>query len=433
MTKAAPRLRIKRLVIVESRSPLTFIRDIRMHAGLNIVWAEELVAANGESEVQRAGHGVGKSTFSLMLRAVLGDDGAAVKTMRKNLAAHYSSGGIAAEVVAGTKRFAVLRSFGSQSFALKNATVEQLFEEGAMAQSIDFSTYVSTLGEQACLQHMATRTLPVTGQAVEWGHVLCWLARDQALGLRQYFEWRNDDGTGLRRKVKDPPALTRLVLGLLSNEEAKAEATLANLGNELQSARDKLRGEEQRGTNTRSIVETQLRLWARVSPSLHMVTDDLFTPSVAKVVSETTKQIEREIEEARAGIESIDNELIELAADIKAQNSKTELAMARWKEACALKNNDETALKDARERRDKLIQLSGVCQYGDVSYSACEHIQQQKKQSTSPRGRKSAFSKTPSTSAKIEKPPRRRATNAKRQSLSASRKRSGRKPSARPS
>lgn len=80
MIENTPRLRIERLAIVESRSPLTFIRDVPLHAGLNIVWAEELAAAHGGSEVQRAGHGVGKSTFSLMLRALLGDDGAAVKT-----------------------------------------------------------------------------------------------------------------------------------------------------------------------------------------------------------------------------------------------------------------------------------------------------------------------------------------------------------------
>ena len=378
MTEFTPRLRVERLVIVKSRSAPTFIRDIPLHAGLNIVWAEELAETDGGTEVQRAGHGVGKSTFSLMLRSVLGDDGAAVKTMRKHLAEHYSSGGIAAEVVAGPERFAVLRSFGSQSLALRNATVEQLFEDAAMAHAIDFAAYVSTVGEQACLRHMATRALPVTGQAVEWGHVLCWLARDQALGLRQYFEWRNDDGTGLRRKVKDPPALTRLVLGVLTDAEAKAEAAIASVANELLAARDAQRGEEQRGTNTRSIVETQLRLWARVSPSLVMVTDDLFAPSVEKVVSETTKRIEREIEEARTAIENIDGELIELAADIKAQSRRTELAKARWDEALALKKKDDTALKAARERRDKLLQLGGSCHYGAVSYSECSYIQRQR-------------------------------------------------------
>lgn len=377
MTETAPRLRVERLVIVESRSPLTFIRDVRLHAGLNIVWAEELAAADGGSEVQRAGHGVGKSTLSLMLRAVLGDDGAAVKTMRSHLAEYYGSGGIAAEVVAGTERFAVLRSFGSQSFALRDATVERLFEEGAKAQAIDFSTYVATLGEQSCLQHMATRALPVTGQAVEWGHVLCWLARDQALGLRQYFEWRNDDGTGLRRKVKDPPALSRLVLGLLSDAEAKAEATIASAANELQGARDALRGEEQRGTNTRAIVETQLRLWAKVSPSLDMVTDDLFSPSVEKVVSETTKRIEREIEQVRTELEALDQDLIELAASTKTQRHTTELAKTRWDEALALKNKDDAELKKARERRDKLLQLVGSCPIG-VAYSACSHLEEQR-------------------------------------------------------
>lgn len=377
MTEAAPRLRVERLVIVESCSPLTFIRDVRLHAGLNVVWAEELAASDGGSQVERAGHGVGKTTFCLMIRAVLGDDGAAVKTMRNHLAEHYGSGGIAAEVIAGTGRFAVLRSFGSQSFALKDATVEQLFQESAKGQAIDFATYVERLGELACLQHMATRGLPVTGQTVQWGHVLCWLARDQALGLRQYFEWRNDDGTGLRRKVKDPPALTRLVLGLLSDAEATAEAAIASIGNELQEARDALRGEEQRGTNTRAIVETQLRLWAKVSPSLDMVSDDLFAPSVEKVVSETTKRLEREIEEARTALDALDQDLIELSADIKVQRHTTDLAKARWDEALALKNKDDVALKDAQDRRNKLLQLVGSCPIG-VAYSACTHLEQQR-------------------------------------------------------
>ena len=378
MTENAPRLRVERLVIVESRSPVTFIRDVRLHAGLNIVWAEELAAAGGASEVERAGHGVGKSTFCLMLRAVLGDDGAAVKTMRNHLAEYYGSGGIAAEVVAGVDRFAVFRAFGTQSFALRDATVERLFEEDAKAQTVDFSTYLATIGEQACLQHVATRALSATGQSVEWGHVLCWLARDQALGLRQYFEWRNDDGTGLRRKVKDPPALMRLVLGLLSDAEAKAEATIASINGELTIARDALRGEEQRGTNTRAIVETQLRLWAKVSQSLNMFSDDLFAPSVEKVVSETVKRIEREIDEARISIEVLDRELTELAADIKAQRRATDIAKTRWDEALALKNKDNQALRDARERRDNLLRLAGSCQYGGISYSDCRHVQEQR-------------------------------------------------------
>ena len=377
MTEGAPRLRVERLVIVESRSPLTFIRDVPLQAGLNIVWAEELAASDGATEVQRAGHGVGKSTFSLMLRAVLGDDGAAVKTMRSHLAEYYGSGGIAAEVVVGVERFAVFRSFGSLSFALRGATVEALFEEDAKAQAIDFSTYVELLGEQACLQHMSTRALPVTGQPVEWRHVLCWLARDQALGLRQYFEWRNDDGTGLHRKVKDPPALARLILRVLSDAEAKAESTVASIKTELTTARDTLRAEEQRGTNTRAIVETQLRAWAGVSKSLQMVREDLFADSVEQEIERKTRKIEAKNDEERAAIAVLDGELIELAADIKMQTPLVE-AKSRWDEAIAHRNKDDKALTDVRERRDKLLQLVGSCPHGGVSYSECSYVQKQR-------------------------------------------------------
>ncbi|WP_437533139.1 hypothetical protein WME79_06045 [Sorangium sp. So ce726] len=378
MTNQAPRLHVERLVIVESRSPLKFIRDVRLHAGLNIVWAEELAAADGTAEVERAGHGVGKSTFSLMLRAVLGDEGAAVKTMRGHLAEHYGSGGIAVELVAGAERFAVFRSFGSQSLALKNGSVENLFKENAKVDAIDFAAYVTALGERACLQHMPTRALPVTGQAVEWAHVLCWVARDQALGLRQYFEWRNDDGTGLRRKVKDPPALVRLVLGLPTDAEAKAEERVSSINNDLSTARDTLRSEEQRGTNTRGIVETQLRTWAGVSNSLQMVTDDLFADSVEKEIQRKTRQIEAKNEEDRTAIAALDREFIELAAEIQARRPIVQLTKDRWDETVALRNKDEKALKEIRERRDKLLTLSGTCQYGGVAYNECRHVQEQR-------------------------------------------------------
>jgi len=347
-------------------------------AGLNIVWAEELPAAEGTTEVERAGHGVGKSTFSLMLRAVLGDDGAAVRTMRSHLANHYGSGGIAAEVVAGAERFAVFRAFGSHSFALRNGTIETLFEENTKAGVLDFSAYVAALGEQACLQRMAARVLPVTGQVVEWGHVLCWVARDQALGLRQYFEWRNDDGTGLRRRVKDPPALVRLVLGLLTDAEASAENGISRINTELSTARDTLRAEEQRGTNTRGIVESQLRAWAGVSNSLQMVSDDLFADSVEKEIQRKTQQLDAKNAEDRAAVAALDRELVELAADIKTQDRIVNLAKSRWDETVALRTKNAKDLEGIRKRRDELLTVAGMCQFGAVAYSDCSYIQSQR-------------------------------------------------------
>lgn len=379
MINQAPRLRVERLVIVESRTPtIKLIRDIQLHPGLNIVWAQELAAAGGAPDIDRVGHGVGKTTFSLMLRAALGDDGVAVKTMRNHLAEHFSSGGIAAEVIAGGERFAVFRSFGSQSFAVRNAKVEKLFEEDLGDDAIDFATYVSAIGDRACLGHLQTRMLPMTGQTVEWQHVLCWIARDQGLGLRDYFEWRHHDGAGLRRKIKDPPALVRLVLSVLTHAEASAEEKISKLTAELTKVREALKVEEQRGANIRGIVESQLRQWAGVSAALQMVANDLFSDSVEKEIDRKTRELESKNDTDRTAVDQLDGELLELTAQIQARAPVVQLARDRWRETIALLENDEKTLKEIRERRDKLLTLSGTCQYGAVSYGDCSYIQHER-------------------------------------------------------
>ncbi len=376
MTGHVPRLRVERIVIVESRQSLAFIRDISLHAGLNIVWAEEQSVTEGTTDVERAGHGVGKSTFCMMLRAVLGDEGAAVETMCRHLADHYGSGGIAAEVVAGTERFAVFRSFGSKSFAARNATVERLLAGDVEADALDFSSYVVALGEQACLQHMPARALPVSGQAVEWAHVVCWIARDQALGLCKYFDWRAEDAG--RREVKNPQAIVRLVLGLLSDAEAKAEKRISRAKRELSSARDALRTEDQRTSNTRSIVEAQLRQWAGVANNLDMVSDDLFADSVHNEIKRKTRQLEAMNEHDRAAVVALDRKLLELTADIKTQERTVEIAKTRWDETVALRTRDLKALEAIRTRRDELLTIAGNCQYGAVAYSDCTYVQSQR-------------------------------------------------------
>jgi hypothetical protein len=298
--------------------------------------------------------------------------------MRNHLAQQYSTGGIAAEVIAGDQRFAVFRSYGLHSFALVGSKVEDLFAEGARSQSIDFLSYVETIGEAACLQHMGARELPVTGQSIEWPHVLCWLARDQGLGLRNFFEWRHEDGAGLRRKAKDTPALTRLVLGLLSDVEAKAESRIARLNADLAIARNTLRGEELRGADTRAIVEAQLRTWAGASSSLQMVSDDLFAGSVEQEIQRRVRQLEAKNDEDRETIAVLDRELIELASEIGTRGRIVELAKGRWDESVALRNNDGRALTEIRGRRDQLLQLVGSCQYGGISYSDCSYIKDQR-------------------------------------------------------
>jgi hypothetical protein len=153
---------------------------------------------------------------------------------------------------------------------------------------------------------------------------------------------------------------------------------MSTINGELLRARDTLRNEEQRGANTRNIVETQLRVWAGVSNSLQMVADDLFAESVEKEIQRKAAHIEAKNDEDRAIITVLDRELIELAADIKARERIVELVKGRWEETVALRNKDDKSLKEIRERRDKLLTLSGMCQYGGISFSECSYVQSQR-------------------------------------------------------
>lgn len=370
MTGPTLRLRVQRLVIVESRVPTTkFIedRDLPMHPGLNIVWAQELSAEEGSSEKDRAGHGVGKTTFCLMLRAVLGDEGVAVTTMCSHLAEHYGSGGIAAEVLAGDTRYAVFRAYGSGSFAIEGGKVEQLFD-GEERPKLEFGTYVRELAERACLSHLQSRIVSATKAPIEWRHLLPWLSRDQGLGLRRYFEWRNgDDG-------KDGPGLVRLGLGLLTDSEANADAAIASASRELKSARKQLRAEEQRGSNVRNIIETSLRAWAGVSSSLQMVSDDLFAESVETELRRKSQAIEEKTEKANKEIASIEEETISLEVEIQQRAPIVERAKRLWEESVALRDGDAEALSAIRRRRGDLKVLEGQCEPGNVAFRECSYV-----------------------------------------------------------
>jgi hypothetical protein len=169
-----------------------------------------------------------------------------------------------------------------------------------------------------------------------------------------------------------------LALGLVTDAETTAEQKITSMHGELSAARDILKAEEQRGANTRDIVETQLRAWAGASNSLQMAADDLFANSVEKELQRKTRQLEAKNEEDRSAVTALEREFVELTAEIQTRTPIVQLARDRWDETVALRNNDQASLKEIRERRDKLLALSGSCQYGGVAYSDCRHVQEQR-------------------------------------------------------
>ena len=376
MITAKPRLWIERVAIVRAHKPrLELIRDIPMLPGLNLVWATEQ-ANSTLAPAESAGHGVGKTTFCLMLRSLLGDEGKAVKHMREQLAGTFMNGGVAAELHVHGQQFAVFRPFGEPGWAGENTRIEDLFER---PRELSFAEFVDAC-EARLLGAMSIRNIPGTGQAIEWPSVLCWLARDQGSRLRHYFDWRSDDGTGLQRSRQDPPLLMRAVLGLVSNTESQAEKDLGGLASKISAAKEAVLQEERRVDSARAVIEGALRTWAGVSEPLAMVSDDLFGDSVRQQIDRTTARITQTIASRRTLAHDLDRENTDAAVKIATREGtlqRQELGLAALR-AERNENADEAAkLRAQRDELLKLQRLAGDCEHGNIPFSKCTFIQEQ--------------------------------------------------------
>src|SRR5450830_977025 len=112
-----PRLWVERVWLLESREPLTITREVALRPGVNVVWAREPESDTG-SGLASAGHGVGKTSFCLLLRHLLGDEATAITVLREKAAANFPKGGVAARVHIDDVTWLVYRPYGAHSHPL---------------------------------------------------------------------------------------------------------------------------------------------------------------------------------------------------------------------------------------------------------------------------------------------------------------------------
>lgn len=371
-TRHRPRLWVERLLIYRSLRPLSLIRDIPLRPGLNLVWAREPDHRDGLATLQRAGHGVGKSTFCLMLRCLLGDAGKAVGLMREKLAAEFPNGGMAAVVHFGDAAWSAFRPFAANTHgqAAESADLDALLSGG---EHVSFQAYLDALGA-AMLANLHQRQIPGTGQAIEWTHVLGWLTRDQGTRLSGYFDWRSTEGTGLQGARLAPPWVIRCVLALTNAKEIEAAGEASSLEAQVAKLDREIRSLESEPRLIRARIEADFRRWVGASEQLAFDSDDLFESSVLEQV----RICEQEIE---AGVAAIDDEIevhsrtmAERARDVAVTEQQAEIARANVEEAEALRDQKEDQLRAARAKLNELKNLAGPCQYGAVEFQQCEHI-----------------------------------------------------------
>lgn len=363
---------VERLLITRSIDPLNVIRDVKLRPGLNIVWAKEPSSVAKLTSTQRAGHGVGKSTFTLMLRWLLGDDGKAVKAMRHQLAGQFPDGGVGAVVHFGDATWCVYRPYAADGFAAEHSDLETLLTGG---DRVTFKQYFETLSE-VMLARLQQRSIPGTSQPIEWPHVLSWVSRDQGTRLRDYYDWRSLDGTGLQRSRQDPPWVVRAVLGVTDGQEVGAIAALNKASRNLEGAKSELKDLETLPRQIRGRIEGNLRHWAGADSKLPYVADDMFETSVLSMIDAQEQRIDVEVERIERQIDDAEQEIRRQANDVEAVKQQHDVAVLAYGLAKAAADQDEGALKKLIQEVADLRALPGDCAHGGVAFSSCSYIQQ---------------------------------------------------------
>jgi len=256
--RAEPLVWVRELVFLREFSPNGELRRIRLRRGLNVLWAKPSTTDTALFQGGGIpGHAAGKTTFCRLLRWVLGEGNFGDDELRDSIRSKLSRGGVAAEVVVNGVPWLVWREFriGGHSYCRRGACLDELFS--LAPPHAPFSDYTAALAEAVDAAPRSV-VLPVSKAAICWDHLLPWLSRDQECALAEVLHWRDASS---KSESPSPPAIdrsvvVRAILGTLAEDEEKAAAEHAALGERHRKAKDRLPlVQHQNGVELRRLVE----------------------------------------------------------------------------------------------------------------------------------------------------------------------------------
>lgn len=372
--RALPRLWVEQVWILASREPLSRVREVVLRPGVNVIWAKEPDPDAG-SGLASAGHGVGKTSFCLLLRYLLGDEATAIATLRDKAAANFPKGGVAAQVHIDGVSWLVYRPFAlfGHSLAKQGVALESLFDE---PRAGDFPAYQAAL-QASFIGRLPAQTLPGTNQPLEWRHLLAWCIREQRTRFDGFFHWREGDGLGFRRPRQDPPLFVSSVLGILDADIDGLLRNVERLEAELTQVRAQMPELERLPVFELERLEKRLRSQAGAG-------DDW--PLFESIVEESLEsQVKQRLSDAADAERA--TEIEAAAAELAMEPDLTRLSELRTVASrCALESRMAKALLDANKEDylrvtgelDEIDRLVGYCRYAKVEFADCQHLQQRK-------------------------------------------------------
>ncbi len=385
--KTEPDVWVRRLVLY-SRLTLNpeVIRDIGLHRGLNIVWAEEPESETDKSDI--AGHSAGKTTFCRLLRYVLGEKTYANKSSTQALRKSFPNGYVAAEIFVRGAQWAVLRPLGENrnSWVLKGGTIEQVVtEKGEPAYQ---ETYPDKIGLSGLLEGLASSTVVRTQEEIKWGHVLAWCARDQEARFQNVYDWRSSRSESewptFRFPKSDPLFVMRVVLGLYLPDELSTEELFSANLRALEKAEAYLEGMKREPEFWQQHYNNKLR--ERLQILLVADADEIARAPLRS--EEVLPDLKRYVEKAKyllaENLDAFTAENAELQSQLNALNEQLAQSKSELRQIEALFYLGEKAdieidagLKRNEEFRKKAAELKDrMCPLGGVLFGECDYVQQ---------------------------------------------------------
>lgn len=365
-----PRLWVERVWLLESREPLNILRTVELRPGVNVVWAREPDSEAG-SGLASAGHGVGKTSFCLLLRYLLGDDATAINALREKAAANFPKGGVAAKVHIDGVVWVVYRPYGTYShpIAKLGGQLENLFEgtfEG------DFPLYLGSL-QGAFIGKLAAQTLPGTNQPLEWRHLLAWCIREQRTRFDGFFHWREGDGLGFRRSRQDPPLFVNSVLGLMDSDADRLMRSVETTQAELARLEAQIPEFERQPIYALNHLEQRLRSQLGADedePVFESMVDESLESRVKDALARGEKAEAQWDRENEAAEEAMSPHLVRLA-ELQAEFNRFDIERGIAKSLVDANKDEYIRLTNERTELERLV---GLCKHGLVEFSNCDYI-----------------------------------------------------------
>lgn len=383
--KSEPDVWVQRLVLLARLSPEPkIIRDIPLHRGLNIVWAEEPESISDPSDI--AGHSAGKTTFCRLLRYVLGEKTYANKSASQAIRRSFPNGYVGAQVVIKGVCWAVLRPLGENrnSWIRRDSTVEEIIEDkGEPAYQ---ESYPKQIGLSDLLDGLASATVVRTQEEIRWGHILAWCARDQEARFQNVYEWRSprsdSEWPAFRFPKSDPLFVMRVLLGLYLRDELGIEEVLSRKLRQLERAEqefERLKREpefwsEHYRTKLKAALKTRFPEEADEIEKAPTTSGEILL-DLKRYVAKAVFLLQEEADHQK-GISGTDqvklNQINERLAELRLEQRQIEALFALGQKAAS---EIQAGLSQDSEFRRKAEEMKHrVCPLGGVIIGECSHV-----------------------------------------------------------